>query len=173
MINYDSIKHSPALFRTFTGLTPSEFDYLLVIFKEAWKNHIALEYADKKDRKRKYGGGRKPNLLRDEDKLLFILIYYKIYPLQAVFGFLFGMSQSQTCEWIHRLSAVLKATLKSSSSLPERIPENLREILLEDGADEVAVDGTERRRQRPGKQKNKKNITAGKRKPTPLKTMLS
>jgi hypothetical protein len=164
LINYDCLKLSPALFLTFTGLMPSESGYLMPAFREAWKNHILQEYVNKKERKRKYGGGRKPALLRDEDKLLFILFYFKIYPLQQVIAFLFGMSQSQACEWIHRLSAAVKQGPGNAGSLPERNPENLKEVLSEDGADEIIIDGTERRRNRPGKPEEQRKFYSGKKK---------
>jgi len=44
------------------------------------------------------GAGRKAHLSVLEDKLLFILAYFRLYPTQAVQGFLFGMSQSQANE---------------------------------------------------------------------------
>ncbi|MFM7449337.1 MAG: transposase family protein, partial [Leptolyngbyaceae cyanobacterium] len=47
-----------------------------------------------------YGGGRKAHLTLHRDKLLFILFYFRHYPTQEVQGFLFGMSQAQTSEWI-------------------------------------------------------------------------
>ena len=53
------------------------------------------------------GAGRKAHLSVLEDKLLFILVYFRLYPTQAVQRFLFGMSQAQANEWIHRLSRVL------------------------------------------------------------------
>ncbi|NEP84441.1 MAG: transposase [Okeania sp. SIO3B3] len=162
MIRYDILKYSATLFLTFTGLTPSEFEILSVSFKEALKNSVVRESVERKDRKRKYGGGRKPKLRKDEDKLLFILVYFKLYPLQAVIGYFFGMSQSQASEWIYRLSDVLKTALEISDCLPERNPENLRRVLLKDGADEVAIDGAERRIQRPKDPEKQKKCYSGK-----------
>ena len=45
------------------------------------------------------GGGRKPKLSSAEDKLLFILVYAKTYPLKVVQGEMFGMSQRTTSQW--------------------------------------------------------------------------
>jgi hypothetical protein len=36
-----------------------------------------------------------------EQKLLFILVYQKSYPLQSILGELFGISQGRANEWIH------------------------------------------------------------------------
>ena len=62
----------------------------------------------KKSRKRRSGAGRKPRLATMEDTLLFILFYYKVYPLQEVLAFLFDTSQGRVNAWMHQLSAVLQ-----------------------------------------------------------------
>ncbi|HEY9815619.1 MAG TPA: transposase family protein [Candidatus Obscuribacterales bacterium] len=49
----------------------------------------------RKDRQRAMGAGRKAHLSDLADKLLFILMYVRLYPTQEVQGFLFGMSQAQ------------------------------------------------------------------------------
>jgi len=93
MLTYQTLRHHPSLFRALTSLTPLEFDQLLPAFAKAWQAH--LDEADtqrKRKRKRKRGGGRKAHLLTLEDKLLFILVYIKVYPLQVVQGQLFGLS---------------------------------------------------------------------------------
>ena len=164
MLSFDIMKHNPALFLTFTGLALSEFEMLSVSFKKALKDYIVKEYVEKEGRKRKYGGGRKPKLRSDEGKLLFILIYFKLYPLQAVIGFLFGMSQSQACEQIHKLSGILKTASESLDLMPERIPENLKAALSECDEDEVIIDGTERKKRRPQDPDKQKKYNSGKKK---------
>jgi hypothetical protein len=52
-------------------------------------------------------------LLTAADKLLFILFYYKLYPIQEVQGFFFGFGKAQANEypighrWIQRLTPVV------------------------------------------------------------------
>lgn len=96
----------------------------------------------------------------------------KLYPLQAVIGFLFGMGQSQANEWIHKLSGVLKTALADIGHLPERIPENLKKILEDDGMVEVTIDATERRRQRPKDNEKQKLFFSGKKKTHTVKNNL-
>src|SRR5262249_39820671 len=55
------------------------------------------------------------------DKLLFILFYFKIYPLQEVIALLFGMSQGRANEWIRKLSTVLKLALMTPCAYPNGI----------------------------------------------------
>jgi DDE superfamily endonuclease len=66
------------------------------------------QHVTTKSRQRRYGAGRKPRLAIMEDKLLFILFYCKVYPLQEVLACLFETSQGRVNEWMHRLSIILK-----------------------------------------------------------------
>ncbi len=65
-------------------------------------------------------GGRKPHLLAIEDKLLFILFYYKVHPLQEVIAAFFGMSQGRANEWIHKLSPILERALGETRRISSR-----------------------------------------------------
>src|SRR5262245_24668049 len=47
----------------------------------AYHAYMYDQHVTKKSRKRRYGAGRKPRLAIMEDKLLFILFYFKVYPL--------------------------------------------------------------------------------------------
>jgi hypothetical protein len=101
-------------------------------------------------RQRKEGGGIKERLRKDEDKLLFILVYQKTYPLQTMHGLQFGLSQPQTNDWIHRLLPVLRASLAELGMVPERDPKAVAgNPLVNEVAPDLLIDGTERRRQRP------------------------
>ncbi len=73
MVTYSKIKDNAKLLLALTGITALEFEILLTAFEEAWGDYIRENYIDRKDRKRQYGGGRKPKLNKMEDKLLFIL----------------------------------------------------------------------------------------------------
>jgi len=172
MITYDAIKINIVLFLTFTGLYPKEFEKFLPFFKKAWENYIIENRIKGKERKRKYGGGRKSKLYKIEDKFLFILIYMKLYPLQAVIGFLFGMSQAQANEWIHILSAVFKTALADLGQLPERLPQNLEKLLRDEEAEEITIDATERRCQRPKDNEKQKQYYSGKKKTHTVKNNL-
>src|SRR5438067_9354552 len=55
-----------------------------------------------------------------EDRLLFILVSLKTYPLQVVQGRLFGMVQGKANQWIHVLLPVLLAALRALGDAPAR-----------------------------------------------------
>lgn len=151
MLSYEELKASPRKFLSLTSLTPDEFAGLLPAFERAYrKRYPASQTIAGKSRKRKTGAGRKGSLENIEQKLLFILVYQKSYPLQSILGELFGISQGRANEWIHRLLPILKQALDHLGVLPERDPKKFRakEKHQKDAADSI-IDGTERRRQRP------------------------
>jgi hypothetical protein len=149
VLSYQQLKHHPRALRAFTGLEQGEFERLLTPFEMAYHAYRYDQHVLKKSRQRRYGGGRKPRLTAMEDKLLFILIYFKLYPLQEVMAFLFDTSQGRVNEWIHQLSIVLKMALGAEQVLPERDPKNLEQTLALCVSVDFVIDGTERRIQRP------------------------
>src|SRR5689334_2637145 len=87
MLDYDSIRRNERTFVALTGITPAEFQRLLPAFTRAYARAFpATKTHAGQARQRRPGGGRKPILLRPEDKLLFILVYQKAYPLQELLG---------------------------------------------------------------------------------------
>jgi hypothetical protein len=170
-------------------LEVEEFQILLQAFTVAWERYVHQNNLPIEVRQRDYGGGRKARLATCEEKLLFILIYFKTYPLQKVLAFHFNMSQSQACEWIHVLSEVLQLSLSELGHTPERDPQKVKELLEsymnESGGcshdesetspesptynDNFAIDGTERRRQRPKDHEEQKLFYSVKKKTHTLK----
>lgn len=151
MLDYESLKQKERKFVALTGLRPSEFEQLLLAFTRAYARAFPCQKTQiGKPRQRRRGGGRKPVLLRPEDKLLFILVYQKAYPLQELLGSLFGLSQSQVNRWVHRLLPILVRALQRLGFLPERNPRRFSQHERRRGEPpELIIDGTERRRQRP------------------------
>jgi hypothetical protein len=150
VLTYETLKKRPKELLALTGLARREFDELLPAFAQALSEAQEQAKPKPKKRRRAPGGGRKPGLRTVEDKLLFILVYTKTYPLQVVQGQLFGMSQSSASEWIHFLLPVLAAGLDVLGVMPERDGAQAAQHERGHGAaPDLIVDGVERRRQRP------------------------
>ena len=166
MLTYEQLKKNARKFVSLTSLTPEEFEYVLPAFEQAYRQ----VFPDSKTktgqkRERKSGGGRKGVLGSIEQKLLFALVYQKSYPVQSIMGELFGISQPQANEWIHRLLPVLKPALDDLGYVPERDPKKFKKS--EQGqkdATNAIIDGTERRRQRPKDAKKQALYYSGKKK---------
>jgi len=167
MITYQTLKGDKKLFLSLTSLRVEEFEKLFLSFEKAWNDYQEEQEKNRPtQRKRKKGGGRKGSLKKTKDKLLFILVYFKVYPLQVVQGVLFGMSQSQANYWIGTLSPILQEALANEKQLPSRSPQILDEVLSEYDTLNFQIDGTERRRQRPKDKEEQKEFYSGKKKRT-------
>jgi len=167
VFSYHQVQEHPKLLLAMTGLTRAEFYQLLPHFQYAWDQYVQQHYVDREDRQRQYGAGRsETTLVTLEDKLLFILYYVKVYPLQEILAFEFGMVQSTANEWIHILSEVLKKALDHGGYVPERDPKQLETVVESEAESTYGIDGTERPRQRPRDAEKQKNYYSGKKKHT-------
>lgn len=175
MLKYEDLKNKPKELLAATGLKREEIEALLVRFGEAYtKQYPAGHTLEGKTRQRRVGGGRKGKLACLADKLLFILIYEKTYPLQTMLGLQFGLSQGRVNIWIHRLTPVLQQALAGMGMTPERDAQAVQssELAHEGGAD-LVIDGTERRRQRPQDEDTQREQYSGKKSPYGQKPRLS
>ena len=166
MLEYTKLRQNRRKFLALTGLTLKEFQALLPSFVDAYRCTYAGDKTSAgRRRKRRVGGGRTGTLDTAEQKLLFILVYQKAYPLQVVMGELFDLSQSSANEWIHRLLPVLRNALTALGVMPER--DGRQFARSERGKREPSdyiIDGTERRRQRPKKPEKQALHYSGKKK---------
>ena len=151
MLRFAEAKRNKKEFLALTGLTLKEYKLLLPEFEQAYRQRYEGDKTRAgKPRKRKAGGGASSNLDAIEDKLLFILVYQKTYPLQVVIGRLFGMGQSAANQWIHRLLPVLQNALTALGYMPERNGHKVASAERKhDTAQDYIIDGTERQRHRP------------------------
>jgi hypothetical protein len=94
MITYATLRSEPRRFLALTGLTLAEFQQLLRAFARAYaRRYPADRTVAGLPRQRAAGGGCKGALHAPEQKLLFLLVYLKTYPLQVLMAELFGVSQ--------------------------------------------------------------------------------
>lgn len=151
MLHFTKLKRDRRKFLALTGLTLKEFNALLPAFATAYEcQHSSNRTKAGSKRRRQRGGGRRGALVTIEQKLLFILVYQKTYPLQVVMGELFGMSQSGANQWIHRLLPMLRKSLATIGVMPERDGHQFAHAERQTNEPrDYIIDGTERRRQRP------------------------
>jgi hypothetical protein len=151
MVTYKALQTDRRQFLALTGLTLPEFQLLLTAIPRAYQRlYPARQNAEGRPRQRSAGGGCKGLLDLPEDKLLFILVYLKTYPLQVIMGELFDLSQPQVNYWIHRLLPVLREALDELGDCPERNARHFAQSQTSSEAEpRFIIDGTERRRQRP------------------------
>jgi len=174
MLYYNQLQKRPKDFLAMTGLQLDEFRKLLVAFEAAYLQHYPHALTlNGKARQRRVGGGVKGILQSGADKLLFILAYQKTHPLQTAHALQFGMSQPQANSWIHRLLPILQDALAVLGMKPERDASHVaHHPLVLEGGPALALDGTERRRQRPTDTLTQKAHYSGKKKTHTDKNLL-
>jgi len=115
-----------------TSLTVDEFEQLVPAFEAAFVRHMRDWTMEGKPRTaRSYTRYVNSPLPTPEERLLFILSYFKVAPLQVAHGAMFEMSQSNANKWIHVLLPVLEQTLIDLDDVPARHLQALKQRLLE------------------------------------------
>lgn len=165
MINIHRALNNDRLMRALTGLNREAFDALLPAFINAWQADLLAQA-----RKRAPGAGQahKARLSQPEQKLFYILFYFKCYPTFDVAGWLFDFDRSQAHRWMHRLQPILEVALGDKMALPERKLESIEQFLERyPEVTEVMIDGTERPIVRPkDPERQTKNYSGKKRRHT-------
>lgn len=152
------------------GVSIEEFNKLLPTFGQCLKEHrVSL----RPNRKRIVGGGRKGDLPTDEDKLLYILLYLKLYPTYDALAVLANHYRSKCGDSVQLLLPVLEMALGRKFVLPKRGGNSLEKIFQQHPElKDVFLDGTERRVQRPRDLKKRNKLYSGKKKATTRKTIV-
>ena len=161
------------LLRALTSLDRAEFTRLEVAMEKLLASERLERRHDGLPRQRAFGAGGPGKLPTTRTRLLFILFYFKCYPLQEVLAFLFGMSQPQACEWIKKLTPQVNAVLGRELLLPARRPADLAVLLKEVPELRLLVlDGVERPVRRPKDKDEQKQNYSGKKKSHRKKNLL-
>jgi hypothetical protein len=153
-MKYEEARTKPRVFQQLTGLKIEEFDKLKGAFQKA----------SEEEEPRESPAGRKAVLRTYEDKLFFILFYLRHYPTQEVLGFLFGISQGQANQWIHRLTPIVKKALGEEKELPARTAADAQELMEACPERAFILDGTERPVRRPQDSEDRRKDYSGKKK---------
>jgi DDE superfamily endonuclease len=124
MSRYQRLRTKPTTFRQLTGPTVAAFDQRRDEL-EPVPAARAAGARSRRPRRRNPGAGRKPKLGPD-DRLVLVLMYYRVYVTQVVLGGLFGVDAGTACRVIRAAGLARTGVF--------RIPE--RKVRL--GADELA-----------------------------------
>jgi hypothetical protein len=153
--------------KALSGVTKSQLEGIAVEFKLVEQEaHAAAEEQAilNGERVRKPGGGRKGILTTAIQKVLFVLVYCKIYPTYDDLGSRFGMSKSAAFDNLKLYFPMVQQALARLGVLPHRVHniEEFREIFADIEA--IIIDVTERRRVRPTDATQQKETYSGKKK---------
>ena len=164
MLNLQRVLRDDRLLRALTGLNLKAFEELKPAFAQSL-SEVEIPRRSKQPRQRTPGAGRKPRLVMVEDKLIYILFYFKCYPTFDLAGILFDLDRSQANRWMHRLQPVLEKALGKKMALPKRKLTSMAEFIEAfPGLERVILDGTERPIQRSKDKDQQKQDYSGKKK---------
>lgn len=150
---YTRLSHNPSQFLKVTGLDINRFNQL---YEQISPLVEAFEFNRKNrpDRTRKVGGGTQYSL-HLKDRLLMVLMYYRVYSTQDFLGFMFRLHKSSVCRAFKMISLMLPKVFK----MPERrIKVDENELIA------LFIDATEQPINRPKKKKDRKDFYSGKKK---------
>jgi hypothetical protein len=164
MFNHTKLAKKPKQFLSITGLTVTQFDFLS---KEIQKNYKTTEQKRLSNGKRlrEIGAGRHFDLSL-KDRILMLLMYYRMYTTYDMLGMIFDLDKSNVMRDIKYLEPAVKLSipipakkytdskkLKTMQELQQFFPELI-----------VITDGTEQPIPRPKNKKKRKTHYSGKKK---------
>jgi len=173
MLNYDVLSKKPLIFKSFTGLKVPEFD---AFYTEIQHSHTAYEHERlaRNDRKRRVGAGH-PFKLPLKDRLVMLLMYYRLYATSTLLGFLFDLGQTNVLKNIRVLEPLVREVLP----LPQKLHQHVRRLRTMDEVEAVFpgfkafLDATEQEIPRPRAKGKRRTHYSGKRKRHTVKTQIT
>ena len=172
MLSYPKLAKNPKQFRSFTGLEIGEFDKLFGLVRSEYGEHEKRRLA-RKGRKRSMGAGRR-FILGLQERLVMLLVYYRLYATYALEGYLFDVDQSTVCRDIRHLEPLVKRCIP----LPKKVHRRTKKIgTIEELLDyypefKAILDATEQEIPRPKNRRRRKSYYSGKKKKHTIKTQI-
>ena len=147
MLDY---RKGPLLYRSFTGVTVSEFESICNEIEHNYEEHERRR-PPSRTRIRDIGAGRPFKLKEVRERFLMLLVYYRLYITYTLSGFLFDLDQSNVCRDICMLEPLIKLCIP----LPKKIYKRTRRLRTIDEVEEyfpgfkAFIDATEQEIPRP------------------------
>ncbi|MBS7615388.1 transposase family protein, partial [Candidatus Bathyarchaeota archaeon] len=131
MLNYERLSRKPLIFKSFSSLELFEFDELYGKIEDAYPA-FEEKRLYRANRKRKVGAGH-PFKLRLNDRLLMLLIYYRLYVTSTLLSFLFDLGQTNVLKDIRMLEPLVSEVLP----LPKKVHNKARRLRTIDEIEEL------------------------------------
>jgi len=173
MLGYEVLSRKPLVFRSFTGLEVSEFD---AFYTKIQASYAAYEERRlyREGRKREIGAGH-PFKLPLKERLVMLLMYYRLYVTSALLGFLFDLGQTNVLKNIRMLEPLVREVLPLPRKLHQRARRlgTLEEVEALFPGFKAFLDATEQEIPRPGDKTKRRTHYSGKKKRHTVKTQIT
>ncbi len=162
------------MFRTFTGLEVSEFDSLYRKVESRY-GEFEEKRLSRPGRKKGVGEGGRLFKLDLRDRLLMLMVYYRLYITLALTQFLFNLDLSNVWRDIRYLEPIVRECIP----IPKKMHEQVRRLGTVEEVEryfpgfKAFVDSTEQEIPRPKNKAKRKTHYSGKKKRHTVKTQLT
>lgn len=164
MLRYKKLARKPRHFQSFTGITLQQFDLLSQKIEATYKD-MEQKRLFRNNRQRRIGAGH-PFKLSIRDRILMLLMYYRMYTSYGLLGFLFDLDTANVYRDIRYLEPAVRATIpipakKYESAKRATTIQELQQYFPELKA---IVDASEQPIPRPKDKRKRRTHYSGKRK---------
>jgi hypothetical protein len=160
-------------FKNFTGLTIEEFTLLNQTIHEKYTIY-EQKRLQRTSRKRAIGAGQ-PFKLNLTDRLLMLLLYYRLYTSSTLLGYLVNLSQTSVLKSIRKIEPLVNQVLPTPLKQYQKIQrfQTIKEVENLFPGFEAFIDATEQEIPRPKNKRKRKTHYSGKKKHHSVKTQLT
>jgi len=171
-LNYSRLSRKPQLFRSFTGLDVSEFDDTYRKIESRYDEYERKRLSKGRKRRERDVGAGHPFKLRVKDRVLMLLVYYRLYITYPLAGFLFDLDQSNVYRDIHMLEPLVKKCIPLPKKLYKiaRRARTIEEVEAYFPGFRAFIDASEQEIPRPKDKRRRKSYYSGKKKKHTVKT---
>jgi DDE superfamily endonuclease len=178
MFEYEKLSRHPNAFRSLTGLTPAEFDALLLAFTAAQQRLRVQQTTTRQGQpRRRAAGAGHPCRHDDRHRLLMALVWLRVYPTYELLGFYFGLHKRNAQLNVRAVLAVLDTLDDFPFDRPDGDRRRLSspaEVMDAFPQVRLVIDAKEQRVQRPqGSFEAQKPYYSGKKKTHTLKNQFA
>jgi hypothetical protein len=115
LLSYDKLSRKPLLFKSYTGLSVKQFDNIFKEIASKYSKHEIKRLSSLK-RERAVGAGRHFKLLV-KDRVIMVMVYYRMYITYTLMEYLFDLDQSNVCRDIEKIESLIRDCLP----LPQKL----------------------------------------------------
>jgi Helix-turn-helix of DDE superfamily endonuclease/DDE superfamily endonuclease len=158
LLTYDRLSRKPHLFKSFTGLLVKQFDDVYREIESKYPKHeIKRLSSRKRNRERSIGAGRRFKL-DVRNRVIMVLVYYRLYITYTLMEFLFGLDQSNVCRDIQKIERLIRRCLP----IPQKLYNVTKRLKTKEEVEQYfpgfmfSTDCTEQPIPRPSKNNRKK-----------------
>ena len=112
LLSYNRLSKKPLLFKSFTGISVQQFDD---VYKEIQSKYVKYEIkrlsSKRKYRRERVIGAGRPFKLDIRNRVIMVLVYYRLYITYTLTEFLFGLNQSNVCRDIQKIEGLIRCCL--------------------------------------------------------------